>query len=1067
MQLTPQIFLPTALVQDLPLVVEGGARRLTFADAQALTVSLVPEGDPAELYALAVLQGVFRLLLHRYRRAHPTVFPGLEAHLRATLGDAAVEGLAAAFGEACAPAHGNALWEALLVLWVTAHNPAAAPFASLCPTEALGEAFPRAMAAAKAYFATQPPLPPENLPVPEALLAPARRAPHSLRAQLAYVLEAWGEALGEARIELLRGLDYAREADRRAPAAPPPPSEADFAAIPPEADAPEAYSPDREWMPRLVLIAKHTYVWLAQLSRRFGRPIHRLDQIPDEALAELAEWGINGLWLIGVWERSPASQKIKRLTGNPDALASAYSVYDYRVAADLGGEEALQALKARAARFGIRLGADMVPNHMGLDARWVIEHPDWFIQTDAPPFPNYRFTGPDLSSHPAVEIRIEDGYYDHSDAAVVFEMRDHRDGRTRYIYHGNDGTAIPWNDTAQLNHLLPEVREALIETILAVARRFPVIRFDAAMTLTRKHYQRLWFPAPGEGGAIPSRAEHGLSRAAFLRRMPREFWREVVDRVAAEAPDTLLLAEAFWLLEGYFVRTLGMHRVYNSAFMHMLRDERNAAYHKLVRETLTFDPRILQRYVNFMTTPDEKPAVVQFGKGDKYFGVATLMATLPGLPMFGHGQIEGLQEQYGHEFRAPRTDERRDEGFLAEHRRRIAPLLRRRALFAGVEAFRWFPLETEAGENPDVFAFTNRRGEERALVVYHNRYAETAGRLHRSAPFVRAEAEGHPQRTETLAEALGLPHEPGLWVRFRDLVSGLWYLREAAALHREGLRVHLRAYQAQVFVDWEVMSDPEGRWARLAAALAGAGVPDLEAAYRAHFPPLQAVAEALATVWVRRFPLCQPLGPQPSAADADAVLAAFRALLDAAQVSDGPAAEAEKAFAAQVQRLRRLAAWLWQPWPDAPQKISHLRKGLRAWICGLDPESEGEAQGFATMMAGANAASWANRADKSDAATDFALGRVAEDARENVSARFVAQHNAHALWLLAALTLPYLPPEAQSLVSSRWGIASDEAAWLATFGRNPEQLQPEKQPAPWCKATIAMLQYALTLDLDG
>jgi len=229
-----------------------------------------------------------------------------------------------------------------------------------------------------------------------------------------------------------------------------------------------------------VLIAKHTYVWLAQLSQRFGRPIRRLDQIPDQALAELAEWGINGLWLIGVWERSPASQKIKRLTGNPDALASAYSVYDYRVAADLGGEEALQSLEARAAHFGIRLGADMVPNHMGLDSRWVIEHPDWFIQTDQPPFPNYRFTGPDLSSHPTVEIRIEDGYYTQTDAAVVFQMRDHRDGRTRYIYHGNDGTAIPWNDTAQLNHLLPEVREALIETILAVARRFPVIRFDAA-----------------------------------------------------------------------------------------------------------------------------------------------------------------------------------------------------------------------------------------------------------------------------------------------------------------------------------------------------------------------------------------------------------------------------------------------------------------------------------------------------------------------------------------------------------------------------------------------------------
>ena len=104
------------------------------------------------------------------------------------------------------------------------------------------------------------------------------------------------------------------------------------------------------------------------------------------------------------------------------------------------------------------------------------------------------------------------------------------------------------------------------------------------MTLAKRHIQRLWFPEPGSGGAIPSRAEHGMTQGRVRRRMPEEFWREVVDRVAAEAPDTLLLAEAFWLMEGYFVRTLGMHRVYNSAFMNMLRDEENAKYRLVDQE---------------------------------------------------------------------------------------------------------------------------------------------------------------------------------------------------------------------------------------------------------------------------------------------------------------------------------------------------------------------------------------------------------------------------------------------------------------------------------------------------
>jgi len=200
------------------------------------------------------------------------------------------------------------------------------------------------------------------------------------------------------------------------------------------------------------------------------------------------------------------------------------------------------------------------------------------------PFHPTLFNGENLSDHPNVEIYLEDHYYDHADAAVVFKYIDHRDGKTRYVYHGNDGTSFPWNDTAQLNYLLPEVREAVINQILQISQQFPIIRFDAAMTLSKKHFQRLWFPEPGTGGDIPSRAEYSMSKQKFNEFMPVEFWREVVERVAKEAPDTLLLAEAFWMMEGYFVRSLGMHRVYNSAFMNMLKREENSNYRQSIKK---------------------------------------------------------------------------------------------------------------------------------------------------------------------------------------------------------------------------------------------------------------------------------------------------------------------------------------------------------------------------------------------------------------------------------------------------------------------------------------------------
>jgi glycosidase len=586
-------------------------------------------------------------------------------------------------------------------------------------------------------------------------------------------------------------------------------------------------------MPRVVLLAKNSYVWLEQLSRKYQRFIQHLDEIPEEELEQLARWGFTGLWLIGLWERSPASKTIKHMRGNPDAVASAYSLFEYNIASDLGGEQAYQVLREKATRVGIRLSSDMVPNHMGIDSRWVIEHPEWFIALDYSPYPAYTFNGANLSWDTRVGIYLEDHYFDNTDAAVVFKRVDFHTGDTKYIYHGNDGTSFPWNDTAQLNYLLPEVREAVIQTILHVARKFPIIRFDAAMTLAKRHYQRLWFPEPGSGGDIPSRAEHGLNKAKFEEAFPEEFWRMVVDRVAQEVPETLLLAEAFWLMEGYFVRSLGMHRVYNSAFMNMLRDEKNQQYRQVIKNTVEFDPEILKRYVNFMNNPDERTAVDQFGKGDKYFGICTLMATMPGLPMFGHGQIEGYTEKYGMEFRKPMWDEQVDPYLLERHEREIFPLLRKRWLFAEVQNFLLYDVFTPEGSvNEDIYAYSNRRGDERALVIYHNKYAEARGWIRISAAMPVKAGDGERVLIQqSLGQGLELPDEIDTFVIFKDQISGLEYIHPSHDLHEKGLYVELGAYRYHVFLDFRLLRDNQWhQYAQLSAYLNGRGVPSVEAA---------------------------------------------------------------------------------------------------------------------------------------------------------------------------------------------------------------------------------------------
>ena len=386
------------------------------------------------------------------------------------------------------------------------------------------------------------------------LLEPIRRYPNSIIEQLLFMKENWGLVLNDSffkRILITEGI-IAEETKPYFPFEPKgevfnPNYYAGFDENSYQEEEYEQFSQDRDWMPEVIMIAKNVFVWLDQLSKKYAKNIDTIDKIPEDELKELAKSGITTLWLIGIWERSLASKRIKHLCGNPDAVASAYSLFDYQIAKELGGEQAFYLLKNKAKEFGIRLASDMVPNHTGIDSKWVYEHPEYFISLDYSPFPSYTFNGENLSSNPNIGIYIEDHYYSKEDAAVVFKRVDFITGETKYIYHGNDGTTMPWNDTAQLNYLNSEVREAVIQTIISIAKKFPVIRFDAAMTLAKRHYQRLWFPQPGKGGDIPSRAEYGLSKQEFNNLFPKEFWREVVDRIAIEAPDTLLLAEAFWL----------------------------------------------------------------------------------------------------------------------------------------------------------------------------------------------------------------------------------------------------------------------------------------------------------------------------------------------------------------------------------------------------------------------------------------------------------------------------------------------------------------------------------------
>ena len=238
----------------------------------------------------------------------------------------------------------EAALEEILLLWLANQNRAFSPFKELFDDQKLGTAtdYQKVTAELGAYFAGRPAIPldegnpnSEKVSLLDMLKAPLLAAPDSLNGQLAFLRQNWSNLLGDNVRRLLLAVDVLKEEEtaiwmrfhphgqdavgqrrqqwRQFEMG----SHADVPAFAASDQEYERFSPDVDWMPTVVLIAKSTYVWLAQLSRWYGRPIQRLDQIPDEELDQLRDRGMNGLWLIGMWERSIASKTIKRLCGQP------------------------------------------------------------------------------------------------------------------------------------------------------------------------------------------------------------------------------------------------------------------------------------------------------------------------------------------------------------------------------------------------------------------------------------------------------------------------------------------------------------------------------------------------------------------------------------------------------------------------------------------------------------------------------------------------------------------------------------------------------------------------------
>lgn len=385
-----------------------------------------------------------------------------------------------------------------------------------------------------------------------------------------------------------------------------------------------------------VIYEINTWPWLHELARMQGGPVD-LGTVPDETWDEIAGLGVDAVWLMGVWRRSPAGIAIAladpdltaSFTGAlpdwtaADVVGSPYCVRDYVVDDHLGGPAGLATARSALAARGLGLILDFVPNHVAPDHPWTTDRPELFVTGSRA----------DLENDPKSFLKVGD---------VV-------------LANGRDPYFPAWPDVVQLNAFEPRLRAAVIDTLNGIAGQCDGVRCDMAMLVMNDIAARTW----GERiGPVPA----------------ADYWPTVIPAVRAGHPGFMFLAEAYWDLE-WALQQQGFDFCYDKRLYDRLQHGPAAQ----VNGHLSGDVAYQSRLVRFVENHDEPRAAATFGERAGVTAVAALTQT--GARLIHHGQLQGRRT------RLPvflgRFPDETDDPAITDLYRTLLPVLADRTLHDG------------------------------------------------------------------------------------------------------------------------------------------------------------------------------------------------------------------------------------------------------------------------------------------------------------------------------------------------------------------------------------------------